>query len=100
MYQALSSIEKDLKEFPPKKIGEWIVMSLIDDIPISWTEVRMALLASLANPVEIALVKEAFVYYSGGAAKVTVGQIVSSIKSIFGEWGEVKKLWSEKSHFR
>jgi len=42
-------------------------MSLVDDIPITWPEVRVALIASLANPVEIGLVKEAFDYYSGGA---------------------------------
>ena len=72
-------------------------MSLIDDIPISWTEVRLALLASLANPVEIGLVKEAFDYYSGGNNKVTVGQIVNSIKTVFWELEKVKHLWGERS---
>lgn len=72
-----------MKEIPPKTICKWIVITVVDDITISWTEVKVALAATLANPIEIGLVKKAFDYLSGGEDKVKVGEIVTKIKEIF-----------------
>ena len=61
---------------------------VVEDITITWTEVKAALAATLANPIEIELVKKAFDYLSGGKDEVKVGQIVNKIKEIF------KQLWT------
>lgn len=42
-------------------------------------------MVTLANPIEIAIVKKAFDYLSGGDDKVKVGEIVSKIKGLFAE---------------
>ena len=60
------------------------MIAVIDDIPVTWTEVEKALSIGLANEMEIGLVKKGYDYYSGGANTVYVGQVVCSIKSIFG----------------
>jgi hypothetical protein len=58
-------------------------VAVVDDITITWSEVKVALVATLANPIEIGLVKKAFDYLSGGKESVKVGEIVNKIKEIF-----------------
>jgi len=60
------------------------LVAVIDDIPVSWKEVEKALGVAQANPIEISMVKKGYDYYSGGENTVYVGQVVGSIKSIFG----------------
>merc|ERR1712166_1559208 len=85
LYEALGKIESALKELSPKKILEWIVIVVIEDIKITWTEVKAALAVTLANPVEILVVKKAFDYLSGGKDQTKVGEIVNKIKELFAE---------------
>jgi len=85
VYLSLGKIEKALEDVPPKQILEWIVVVVIEDITITWPEVEVVLTATLANPIEVKLVKTAFDYLSGGSDSVKVGAIVKKIKGLFAQ---------------
>ena len=68
------------------------MLIVIDDIKITWNELKYGLEICLANPIEIEfgplemmLFKKAFEYESGGKDYVTVGAIIKKIKHIFAK---------------